>query len=103
MGGSHNEPSPGNIDSTELFISGEWTTVGPLPAPMRAWQGLVTIANIVYIAGIEYYFFLLPPKYIVTMNASTLQVGRKLMEKIRLIVTQFGGLMMKRKCGKHLT
>ena len=33
--------------------------------------------------------------------ASTLQVGRKLMEKIRLIVTQFGGLTMTRKCGKY--
>ena len=51
MGGSHNEPSPGNIDSTELFISGEWTTVGPLPAPMRPWKAVVTIANTVYIAG----------------------------------------------------
>ena len=58
VGGFNN----GDLDSTELFISEEWTTVGPLPAAMRPWQGLATIANIVYIAGIEYYFILTPSK-----------------------------------------
>ena len=47
VGGFNN----GDLDSTELFISGEWTTVGPLPAPMRPWKAVVTIANTVYIAG----------------------------------------------------
>ena len=47
VGGFNN----GDLDSTELFISAEWRTVGPLPAAMRPWQGLVTIANTVYIAG----------------------------------------------------
>ena len=33
--------SNGNLDSTELFISGEWTTVGSLPAAMRPWGWLL--------------------------------------------------------------
>ena len=51
VGGFNND----YIDTTELFISGEWTTVGPLLPTMRPWQGLVTIANTVYIAGREHY------------------------------------------------
>ena len=38
-------------DTTEVFIGGHWSTVGPLPAAVSALAG-VTIDNTVYMTGL---------------------------------------------------
>ena len=41
----------GYTDTTEVFIGGQWSTVGPLPAAVSALAG-VTIDNTVYMSGL---------------------------------------------------
>ena len=43
--------SGGHTDTTEVFIGGQWSTVGPLPAAVSALAG-VTIDNTVYMTGL---------------------------------------------------
>ena len=37
--------------STEIFIRGQWTIVGPLPEPLRGVRG-VTVDNSVFMSGV---------------------------------------------------
>ena len=41
----------GYTDTTEVFIGGQWSTVGPLPAAVAGLAG-VTIGNTVYMTGL---------------------------------------------------
>ena len=41
----------GYTDTTEVFIGGQWSTVGPLPTANAGLAG-VTIGNTVYMSGL---------------------------------------------------